>query len=158
MNAAPDLSLTRDCYCLAARKAARAITRVYEKRLRPHGLRATQFSILAALALKGPTGTGELANLLGLERTTLIRGAALLERNGWLRHGLPENGRERPLQITDAGRQKLEEAFQDWQEAQSLVGGMLEQGGGVFSLLRAGQRTIADTAEGPARPKVQSSH
>jgi len=52
---AHDLSLTRHCHCLAARRQARVLTRLYEQKLRPHGVRATWFSILAALALKGPT-------------------------------------------------------------------------------------------------------
>ncbi len=73
-----DLSLCTQCHCLAARRRARAITRHYEAKLRRHGLRATQFSILAALALAGPMPTGRLAELLGLERTTLTRSAALL--------------------------------------------------------------------------------
>ncbi|MFB9807040.1 hypothetical protein ACFFQF_18180 [Haladaptatus pallidirubidus] len=53
-----DFSATKDCHCLAARRRAREITRLYEEKLRPHGLRATQFSVLAALALKGPTPSG----------------------------------------------------------------------------------------------------
>ncbi|HXF50719.1 MAG TPA: MarR family transcriptional regulator [Dehalococcoidia bacterium] len=116
-----DLSATKGCYCLAARRYARAITRFYETKLRPHGLRATQFSILAALALKGPTLVGELADLLGLERTTLTRSAALLARNGWVGVRRSGDARERPLFITDAGRAKLEAAMPSWAEAQHEV-------------------------------------
>jgi hypothetical protein len=44
-----DTSPCRESHCLAARRTARAITRTFEKKLRrPHGLRAIQFSILAA--------------------------------------------------------------------------------------------------------------
>ncbi|HEY8491294.1 MAG TPA: MarR family transcriptional regulator [Dehalococcoidia bacterium] len=121
MADAPDLSATRACHCLAARRYARAITRLYEQRLRPHGLRATQFSILAVLAVKGPTRMGELADILVLERTTLSRGAALLQRNGWVEVVPSEDARERPLRLTPSGRRKLEEAFPAWQEAQALV-------------------------------------
>jgi DNA-binding MarR family transcriptional regulator len=115
------LAATKDCHCLAARRTARAITRLYEEKLRPHGLRATQFSILAALALKGPTPVSELAELLGLERTTLTRSAALLERNGWVRAARSEDARERPLQLPPAGRRKLEAVFSAWKAAQELV-------------------------------------
>ena len=80
-----DLSLCTQCHCLAARRRARAVTRHFEAALRRHGLRATQFSILAALALGGPMKMGALARRLGLERTTLTRSAALLERDGWVR-------------------------------------------------------------------------
>lgn len=121
MSQRPDLSATRSCYCLSARRYARAITRFYESKLRPHGLRATQFSILAALTLRGPSRVGELADLLGLERTTLSRSAARLERNGWLAVGRPEDARERLFAITAAGRAKLEQAYPSWQEAQQQV-------------------------------------
>jgi DNA-binding MarR family transcriptional regulator len=128
VDAGFDLAACKACYCLAARSAARAITRVYEAGLRPHGLRATQFSILAALALKGKTPVSELAELLVLERTTLSRSAALLERSGWLKHGLSADAREHPLELTPAGRGKLEEAFPAWQAAQDLVGHLLAEG------------------------------
>jgi DNA-binding MarR family transcriptional regulator len=116
-----DLSACRECHCLAARRVARAVTRLYEELLRPHGLRATQFSILAALVLKGPTATGELADLLGLERTTLTRSAGLLRRNGWLSAVRSRDARERLLLASAAGREKLEQAFPAWQEAQQAV-------------------------------------
>jgi DNA-binding MarR family transcriptional regulator len=116
-----DLTATMACRCLAARRAARALTRLYDEKLRPHGLRSTQFSVLAALALKGATPMGELAELLGLERTTLTRSAALLERNGWVRVATAEDARERPLRLTPAGRRKLEKAYHAWREAQDQI-------------------------------------
>ncbi len=121
MEAGVDLSACRGCHCLAARRHARAITRLFEAKLRPHGLRATQFSVLAALALKGPTPVKELAETLGLERTTLTRIGALLERNGWVSTAQSEDARERPFRLTGAGRRKLEGAFPAWEEAQDLV-------------------------------------
>jgi DNA-binding MarR family transcriptional regulator len=121
MPAALNLAETKGCYCLAARRRARAITRLYERRLRPHGLRATQFSILAALGLKGPTPLSRLADVLGLERTTLTRSAGLLERNGWVTSAASDDGRERPLRLTAAGRRKLEAALPAWKQAQDLV-------------------------------------
>jgi len=113
-----DLSLCRQCRCLAARRTARAITRHFEVELRRHGLRATQFSILAALAVAGAMPMGDLAGLLGLERTTLTRSATLLERNGWVRANRSEDGRERPLRLTASGRRKLEAAYPSWKAAQ----------------------------------------
>jgi DNA-binding MarR family transcriptional regulator len=121
MSNAADLVATKDCHCLAARRQARAITRLYEERLRAHGLRATQFSILASLALKGPTPIGRLADFLSLERTTLTRSAALLERNGWVATDETEDAREHLLRLTSSGRRKLQSAFPAWKEVQELV-------------------------------------
>jgi|SRR5690606_5985963 len=116
-----DLSSCVKCHCLAARRRARALTRAYEAKLRPHGLRATQFSILASLALGGPAPMGRLASRLGLERTTLTRSAALLERNGWVSFAASADGREKPLQLTAAGRRKLEAAYPAWKAAQDAA-------------------------------------
>lgn len=116
-----NLSATKDCHCLAARRRARELTRLYEEKLRPHGLRATQFSVLAALALKGPTPISELADVLGLERTTLTRGADVLERNDWVGTAPSEDARKRPLQLTPAGRRKLVAALPAWKAAQEVV-------------------------------------
>jgi DNA-binding MarR family transcriptional regulator len=122
-----DLSLCIQCHCLAARRRARAITRHFETALRRHGLRATQFSTLAALALARPMPMGELAELLGLERTTLTRSATLLERNGWVRTDRSADGRERPLRLTAAGRRKLESAYPSWKTAQDTVALALQE-------------------------------
>ena len=121
MSSPVDLSATRDCRCLAARREARAITRLFEKKLRPHGLKATQFSVLAALAQMGPTPVRELADLLGLERTTLTRIGALLERDGWVRTVASDDARVRPFRLTPAGRRKVEGAYPAWLEAQTLT-------------------------------------
>ncbi|MEO8138556.1 MAG: MarR family transcriptional regulator [Gemmatimonadota bacterium] len=121
MKSTLDLSATRDCRCLAARQEARTITRLFEARLRKHGLRATQFSVLAALALKGPTPIKELADFLCLERTTLTRIGALLERNGWVNTAPSDDARARPLRLTAAGRRKVESAYPSWLEAQTVA-------------------------------------
>jgi DNA-binding MarR family transcriptional regulator len=121
MDRGVDLSLCRGCHCLAARRHARAVTRLFEAKLRPHGLRATQFSVLAALALKGPTPVKALAGFLGLERTTLTRVGAVLERHGWVAIAPSDDTRKRPLRLTGAGRRRLEAAFPAWKAAQDLV-------------------------------------
>lgn len=117
-----ELSEIRGCYCLAARKRARAITKIFEAGLRPHGLRATQFSILAVLVLKGPTRVGEMGEVLGLDRTSVTRTVSIMERNGWVAFGETGDARERLLRVTPSGRQKLDDAYPAWKKAQDRVG------------------------------------
>jgi DNA-binding MarR family transcriptional regulator len=121
MDASVDLRLCADCHCLAARRAARAITRTFDDRLRKHGLRATQFSVLAMLALSGPAPVSELAESLGMERTTLTRSATLLEKRGWITSDRASDRRQRPLKLTAAGRRKLQSAFPAWKAAQDAT-------------------------------------
>jgi DNA-binding MarR family transcriptional regulator len=123
----PALIDTKACLCLAARRNARTITRFYDEHLRPHGLRSTQFSVLAALSLVGPTPLGKLAAFLEVDRTTLTRSTTLLERNGWVRFENGSDARMRPVAVTPAGRSKVEEALPSWAVAQSAMEATLVQ-------------------------------
>ena len=107
-----------ECFCLAARRRAREITRFYDRRLKEHGLRSTQFSVLAMLAMNDSMPLVKLADALGLERTTLTRSLVLLEKRGWIRSEASADARMRPLRLTKSGRQKVERAFQGWKAAQ----------------------------------------
>lgn len=109
---------TRGCYCLAARKRARELTRRYEAALRPYGLRATQFSVLAALAQTGPIPVSRLAGILGLERTTLTRVAGVMARDGRLSIAQGDDERMRVLDITTEGKRVLVAALPAWKRVQ----------------------------------------
>lgn len=110
----PGIEETRGCYCLAARKRARELTRRYEAVLRPYGLRATQFSVLAALAQTGAVPVSRLADILGLERTTLTRVAGVMARDGRLSVAQGDDERVRMLTITAEGRRVLAAALPAW--------------------------------------------
>lgn len=122
MDSSVDIRLCADCRCLAARRAAREITRVFDERLRKHGLRATQYSVLVALELAGPTPISALAGELGMERTTLTRSAALLQQRGWVASGGSGDRRQHQLRLTASGRRKLVAAFPAWKAAQDDAG------------------------------------
>lgn len=113
---------TRGCYCLAARRRARELTRRYEAVLRPYGLRATQFSVLAALAQTGPIPVSRLADILGLERTTLTRVAGVMARDGRLSIAQGDDERVRVLAITAEGKRVLAAALPAWRRVQDEIG------------------------------------
>lgn len=112
-----DLETTR-CLCLAVRRAARTITRTFDRELRAHGLRATQFTMLSALKLKGPRTIGELADLLGTERTTLTRNLALVEARSLVTIRAGADARSRIIAITTQGRGALRAALPTWRRVQ----------------------------------------
>lgn len=118
MTGDPQMLSTTGCLCLAARRAARAITREFDRGLRPHGLRATQFTLLSALALRGETRVGDLAALLGLERTTLTRNLAVVAAEGLVQAVGGHDRRERLYEISTLGRRSLQRAYPTWQKIQ----------------------------------------
>lgn len=125
MGRAADIAETRACLCLASRKAARAITRHYERHLRPHGLRATQFSVLAVLAVAGPKTVGALASVLATERTTLTRNLSILEGRALIASAAGRDARARVVSITRRGRATLARAFPAWKRAQEALAGAI---------------------------------
>jgi DNA-binding MarR family transcriptional regulator len=130
MDAANDISACANCLCLASRQAARAITSAYDRRLRPHGIRITQFTILAMLMLRGRTALGELAKGLGLERTTLTRNLSLLDAKGWVAIRLGDtDSRARIITVTETGRSLVHKAYPDWRKVQEQVSGALGEAG-----------------------------
>jgi DNA-binding MarR family transcriptional regulator len=120
MTENPDLRACADCLCLAARRAARTMTRAFDRHLRPHGIRVTQFTLLTMLELKGPTPLTELADALGMERTTLTRNLALLEAERWVdSRADADDARTRIIALAPKGRAVVADALPAWRKAQA---------------------------------------
>ena len=110
-----------NCTCFGLRKAARAVTQMYDRALRPTGLRATQISLLIATDRAGPRGVAELAEMMVMDRTTLTRNLKPLLDRGLLEHVASADRRRRPIAITPAGRAALVQALPHWREAQARM-------------------------------------
>ena len=98
------------CVCATLRMTTRAVARVYDQALEPHGLRTTQYSILARLELEGPAAVGHLAARLAMDRTTLAREAAPLVEAGLVEQEIGEDRRRRVLKLSPEGSARLEAA------------------------------------------------
>jgi hypothetical protein len=70
------------CYALAARKSDRHLSRLYDSHLAPAGLSVSQFSILGLLKEHGRRKITELADMLIMERTSLVRALKPLQAPG----------------------------------------------------------------------------
>jgi DNA-binding MarR family transcriptional regulator len=115
----PDLLTARMCACGNLRRASRAITQRYDAALAPSGLTTPQFGLLAHLFRTGPITLGNLAQLMGMDRTTLTRDLTPLAREGYVTIGAGEDRRTRIAQLTPAGEAALQRARPLWQEAQT---------------------------------------
>jgi DNA-binding MarR family transcriptional regulator len=116
------------CTCLNLRKAARAVTQLYDDFLRPTGLRMTQFSLLMLIRGVGRVRITELAEAAVMDRTTLKRNLDLLMREGLVRIEPGEDARVREVALTRTAETRLAAAFPYWERAQSRVTGKLGQG------------------------------
>jgi DNA-binding MarR family transcriptional regulator len=119
-------------------------------------------ALIELLAARG-IAQGQLAALLGLEKSTVSRLAAGLERKGWLRRGRDEeNQRFVRLYLTPEGRVIAAQVWQAWQSRQAriLAGLSAEERAGLAAGLRGLVRGLAteglledaDTEAGPPGP------
>jgi DNA-binding MarR family transcriptional regulator len=118
-------NLLRSCACHKVRMAARAVTRAYDETLRPTGLRASQLSVLVAVGTGEAPSIAALAQVLGMDRSTLTRNLGPLEKEGLVKVGLEGWRRSRSLEITKKGQSRLREALPLWQKAQDMLKGRL---------------------------------
>jgi DNA-binding MarR family transcriptional regulator len=109
------------CTCAMLRRTARRVTRMYDKALRPAGLRLTQYSVLANVARDGGLSISELAQRLEMERTTLTRNLRPLVREGWVIVARGSDRRQRSVGLTQAGRKVYEEAYPLWEAAEKRL-------------------------------------
>lgn len=115
----PANEVMRRCAANHTRRAARTITRAYDQALQPCGLKVTQFTILVALDQTSFDSITAMADQLALERSSLSRNLTRLEKQGLVR--TTKTGRSQTIEMTDAGTDKLEEAYPLWREAQEKV-------------------------------------
>lgn len=116
-----DLFAPDACTCFNLRKAARAVTQLYDDALRPSGLRATQFSLLTTIGLARRVSISELADLAVMDRTTLARNLTLLEREGLIRSEAGDDARVREVSLTPTAREKLAVARACWLKIQGQM-------------------------------------
>lgn len=121
------------------------VTQAYDAALRPAGLRATQFTMLSILAIRGQIRQSKFADILGMDGTTLTRNLQPLLKNDWIQIDREEDQRVRLISITKPGRQVLDEAVPLWREVQSqFVKGL---GDAPWSGLLGALATAADIAQ-----------
>lgn len=121
-------SRVRDvCLCLHAQRAARMLARLFDEALRPTGLTNEQFSLLMALNRPTPASVGEVAALLGADRTTLTAALKPLARRGLTQSGADaDDGRVRRIALTAEGRACLAAALPLWTQAHHALEARLE--------------------------------
>ena len=107
----------QQCLAFNLRRATRLVSQHYDNALRSHGLRITQFNLLAVLANTGPITIGSLANEFAIDRTTLTRNLKVLEQDGYVEQAAGSDRRTKIVALTTAGAKQYEQALPAWRSA-----------------------------------------
>ncbi|HYC71616.1 MAG TPA: MarR family winged helix-turn-helix transcriptional regulator [Opitutaceae bacterium] len=113
-----DFSVRKNCVCFNLRRVARVVTQFYDAKMRGHGIRSTQGMVLAALHMTGPSNMADLSELLGMERTTLLRNLRPLQREGLVTVEGGGHGARVELALSPKGRKQIEKLAPAWESAQ----------------------------------------
>ncbi len=123
------------------------MTHYFDGQLKSLGMRSTQGSLLVALNARESWLMSDLAEVLGMERTTLVRNLQPLQRDGWVVADSGHGGRGGPvsLSITDKGRKQMEIFVPAWETAQQAAVNVL--GEERWTAIMNDLRTVALTLD-----------
>jgi len=133
-----------ECLATRVRQLSRIITRVYDDAMRPLGITASQYTLLAQLASRDGITAVEIGHELDIEKSTLSRNLKRLLALGLIVMDPPAGRRGRGLHLTPKGQAVLKEAFPVWTEAQSRA----------VAVLGTGSRAALDALLGDAEKLV----
>ena len=120
-TAIPDISAQSPCLCGNLRRAGRLVTKVYDDRLQPIGIKVTQYTLLLAIQRIGPVTITALAEEVILERTSCTRNLKILEAKQLIRFQPGQDKRMKQVALTAGGEEKIKEARPLWEAAQKAV-------------------------------------
>lgn len=143
-----------ECVCVNLRRAARAMTELYDEALAAAGVKVTQFSLLRAVERNEPAPINVLSEELELDRTTLARNLAPLQRDGLLELAPGADRRVTEVRLTRKGRAAVAKALPLWRATQERIAGSFASG--RIDLLRSIAAEALDVAAA-ARPRRAGS-
>lgn len=114
-----------ECLATRVRQLSRIVTRVYDDAMRPLGITASQYTLLAQLASRDGITAVEIGHDLDIEKSTLSRNLKRLLALGHIIMDPPAGRRGRGLHLTPKGQTILEEAYPVWINAQSKALGVM---------------------------------
>jgi DNA-binding MarR family transcriptional regulator len=121
-----------DSLLLRSRLLSKVITGIYDQQLRPFGVSAAQFALLAAIGAAAPITRSGIARLQHLDKSTLTRNLRTIFSHGWAEEVRESaNGRTKPIALTPSGKELLLSAHPAWLAAQAQCMTLLGDDGAV---------------------------
>ncbi|TDN69509.1 MarR family transcriptional regulator [Paraburkholderia sp. BL10I2N1] len=122
--------IARNCLLTRTRQISRVLTAIYDEALRPFGINASQFTLLVLIVEFGPLSRSDLGRRNHHDRSTLTRNLQPLISQGLVSEGIPGNdGRSRPLSLTEQGKALLRSAASAWSAAQTKARALIGEVG-----------------------------
>src|SRR5262245_4818274 len=118
----PKSFVPRPCVCTTVRRASRVLARVFDAVLEPAGLNVTQLAVLRAVQRHPGEPLTRVAEDLCMDRTSLYRAIAPMQRDGWVKLSAGADARARTVEFSAKGRRVLAAADPAWGRTQTAGG------------------------------------
>jgi DNA-binding MarR family transcriptional regulator len=138
--------MARECVARRLRLLNRVMTKLYDDALRALEVTASQMNLLVLTARLEVAQPSQVSRILQMDLSTLSRNLERLRARGWIEPVPESDARLRPFRLTDAGREKIREAYPAWQEAQRKASALLGEEG-VALLDRTARSLISQRVE-----------
>ncbi|MDC0093082.1 MarR family winged helix-turn-helix transcriptional regulator [Alphaproteobacteria bacterium] len=109
------------CNCGLLRKSALNLTAVYNKALSESCINITQFALLKYISLLKETNISTLNTLLHQDRSTIGRNIRVIKNLQLIKSSVGKDKRTVKIEITELGKETLENAYLVWQKINKKV-------------------------------------
>lgn len=118
-----------ECFCMRLKRASEELLKLYTKTIAPAGVTPVQYLILLRIHELQSGSLREIADAIGVDRSTLARTIRPLEKNGLVKDNKPVGARNGVLVLTPEGETVFRNAQALWNEAQDIVAARLGKEG-----------------------------
>ena len=110
------------CACANLRTVSGSLTQLYNRLLKPTGLKITQYYMLGNIYTSPDISIGRLGEIMLLDQTTVTRNLNILKDSGLVEiHRAEHDSRTKVVSITELGYEKLNNATPVWYEVQERI-------------------------------------
>ena len=119
------------CECLAGRvrMLSRVITGIYDRAMRPHGIKVNQAGILIMLSLIEKPTAGDICQKFQMEKSTVSRNVDRMKKQGWIEASEGDGDLSQVLTVTPKGKKLLTDIYGKWERTQREVSEFLGEDG-----------------------------
>ena len=109
------------CACTTVRRGARVLARTYDASLARSGMNVTQLAVMRAILRHPNEPLTRAADDLAMDRTSLYRALASLQRKNWVKLKEAGDARSHSASVTEAGHVVLTKADAAWARTQTGI-------------------------------------
>lgn len=116
-----EISKGNECTAFNLKRATRIVQALFDEAFKPVGLEGTQYTVLSHVYVAEPISLTKLADMMDVDRTTLARNLAPLEKKRLVEIKPGSDKRAKLITTTDKGKEILSNAMPLWAETQEKI-------------------------------------